>query len=157
MDEEFKNSIKNIVWALRRIVNLTAHDSSEMVKRYGITGPQSLVFKTLNSSEVPLSSVELSRKLNVTPSNITGIIDRLEEKGLVQRIKKQNDRRTSLLELTDKGKDFAGILPDLIEDKLMRGLSNLSPTEVYGIYSALENIIKIIGEEKVDKAPLDQD
>jgi len=147
MDKEFESSIKDIVWALRRISSLIYFNSRDMAKKYGVTGPQILVLKTLSSSENPLSSSNLSRHLNVTAANITGIIDRLEQKGLVQRIRKPDDRRTVLIEPTPEGKRQAEILPDLVEEKLMRGLKDLKPTEIFGIYSALEKMIQIIGKE----------
>jgi len=153
----FESSVRNIVWALRRVVSLIYQDSRKMVKRFDITGPQSLVIKCLHASRNPLSSAELSRKLDVTPSNITGIIDRLEEKELVRRVQKEADRRTILIQLTDKGVAFGKTLPDPIEEKLMSGLADLQPTEIYGIYSALRNIIDIIGAEDVARAPLDQE
>jgi DNA-binding MarR family transcriptional regulator len=139
--------IKDIVWAIRRIVSLCYLDSKTMIKRFGITGPQSAVLKCLLESQEIRSVVILSRLLNVTPSNITGIIDRLEEKGLVKRIRKQDDRRTVLIELTPKGLDFGQQLPDLIEEKLIKGLSDLNATEIYGIYMAFYKVIEIIGAE----------
>ncbi len=157
MDTEFKNSIKSIVWALRRIVSLIYQDSKNMNKQYGFTGPQSLVIKSLYSSNKPLSSVALSRNLCVTPANITGIIDRLEEKEIVKRIKRQDDRRQNLIELTEQGKKYGEKLPDLIEEKLIKGLANLNPTEIYGIYSALDNIINIIGVKEVQGFISDHD
>jgi DNA-binding MarR family transcriptional regulator len=157
MDTEYGNSIKNIVWALRRIVNLIYRDSKEMNKRYGITGPQSLVIKCLYSANSPLSSATMSRSLCVTPANMTGIIDRLEQKGLVHRLKKQGDRRQTLIELSDKGKEYGEKLPDLIEAKLIEGLGNLNPTEIYGIYSAFSNIISIIEEKEIKDINFDLD
>jgi DNA-binding MarR family transcriptional regulator len=118
-----------------------------MVKKFGITGPQSLVIKSLYSSEKPLSSATLSRYLNVTPSNITGIIDRLEEKELVKRTRNQLDRRTNLIELTKKGSEYGKILPDLIEEKLAKELKNLKPKKISEIYSSLNFIIQIIGSD----------
>ena len=144
MNDTFKISVKNIVWAIRRMVSLCYLDSKTMVKRFGITGPQSLVLKTLLESVESLSSVTLSRQMNVTPSNTTGIIDRLEEKGLVKRIRKQEDRRTISIGLTDKGFEFGQQLPDLIEEKLLKGLANLNSTEIYGIYTAFNRVIEII-------------
>lgn len=155
--QEFKDSVKNIVWALRRIVSLIYQDSRKMIKRFGITGPQSLVVKSLYNASQSLSSAALSRQLNVTPSNITGIIDRLEERGMVKRSKKEDDRRTTLIELTDEGVEAGRTLPDLVEEKLMSGLGDLSPTEIYGIYSALKTIIDIIGAEEIAKVSLDQE
>lgn len=154
---EFEDSVKNIVWSLRRIVTLIYHDSRKMGKEFGITGPQSLVIKCLYSSPEPLSSAALSRLLNVTPPNITGIIDRLEEKGLIERFKKEGDRRTTLIRLTDKGRELGEALPDPIEEKLINGLEDLQPTEIYGIYSGLQTIIDIVGAEMIARTSLDQE
>jgi DNA-binding MarR family transcriptional regulator len=148
MDQEFERSVKNITWALRKIVSLIYHESKSMAKKYGVTGPQGFVIKSLYASPTPLSSADLSRRLFVTPSNMTGIIDRLEDKGLVTRVKKEKDRRTTLIVLTEKGREYGKILPDLIEKQLMQGLWDLSPTEIFGIYSALDTIIGIIEKEK---------
>jgi DNA-binding MarR family transcriptional regulator len=121
-----------------------------MVKRFGITGPQSLVLKSLIESVEPLSSATLSRRLNVSPANITGIIDRLEEKGLVKRLRKQGDRRTILIELTEKGMGFGQQLPDLIEKKLIKGLGDLDASEIDSIYIAFNKVIRIIEETSED-------
>lgn len=144
MKEIEEGSSKNIVEAIRRLVRLSYLDSRTMVKRYGITGPQSLVLKSLIESVEPLSSVTLSRRLDVSPANITGIIDRLEEKGLVKRLRKQGDRRKILIELTEKGIEFSQQLPDLIENKLIKGLSDLDSTEIAGIYTAFNKVVQII-------------
>jgi len=45
----------------------------------------------------------ISDKMFVTPANITGIIDRLEAKGLVKRATRHGDRRAVIVELTTKG------------------------------------------------------
>jgi DNA-binding MarR family transcriptional regulator len=147
LNESFKKSIKNIVWALRKIVSLIYHDSKKMVKVYGVTGPQTLVLKYVSSVEIPMSASKISKQINVTPANLTGIIDRLEEKGFVKRVKKEGDRRTQLIVITDSGKEFSNTLPDLIEEKLLKGLANYNTTEVFGIYSGLKQIIDVMDEE----------
>jgi DNA-binding MarR family transcriptional regulator len=152
MREIKESSSKKIVAAIRRLVRLTYLDSKAMVKRYGITGPQSLVLKSLIESIEPLSSMTLSRRLNVSPANITGIIDRLEEKGLVKRMRKQGDRRTILIELTEKGIGFGQQLPDLIEKKLIKGLGDLDTSEIAAIYMAFNKVIQIIEESTEDTA-----
>jgi MarR family transcriptional regulator, 2-MHQ and catechol-resistance regulon repressor len=45
----------------------------------------------------------LSRELRVTPPNITGVVDRLEAKGLVKRVTDPVDRRKKEIQLTEKG------------------------------------------------------
>ena len=156
MDSTFESSVKDIVWVLRRIVGLINLDSKRMMKRFGVTGPQGVVIKSLHTLLEPQSSAALSRHLNMTPSNMTGIVDRLEERGLVRRTQKLGDRRTHLIELTDKGQEFSRTLPDPMEEKLMSGLADLQPTEVFGVYSALSTIADIIGAEYVARIPVDE-
>lgn len=144
---EFENTVKDIVLSLRRISKLIYQDSRKMAKQFGITAPQSYVLQTLHQTGEPLSSANLSLQLGVTPSNITGIIDRLEEKGLLKRKPKENDRRTTLIELSETGRDMSRSLPDVVEIKLITGLRDLKPTEIFGIYSGLQKIIETIGTE----------
>ncbi len=91
-----------------------------------------------------MSSAQLSRKLHVTPSNITGIIDRLESKGLVTRIQKKGDRRVHLISLTPSGTDLSKNLPDPIERKLISGLANLAPEQVQNLEGSIHQILKLI-------------
>jgi DNA-binding MarR family transcriptional regulator len=152
-----EQSVRNIVWAIRRIMGLIYTDSRRQMKRFGVTGPQSLVIKSLTAAEEDLSSAGLARMLGVTPPNMTGIIDRLEGRGLVERQRKEGDRRVSLIHLTKAGEQLSETLRDPVEEKLMVGLRDLPPTEVYGVYSALNSIIDILGKETVAQAPVDPD
>jgi DNA-binding MarR family transcriptional regulator len=46
----------------------------------------------------------LSERLKVTSSNLTGVVDRLERKGLVKRFRSQEDRRVQHIEMTPAGR-----------------------------------------------------
>ena len=154
MDYEREILIKEIVTAIRKIARSSYLDSRKMIKQFGLTGPQSHVIRILAVNE-PLSSAELSRLLFVTPANMTGIIDRLENKQLITRNKKIGDRRISLIGLTEKGKELGQSLPDPTEEKLILGLADLEPTEIFGIYSAIEKILDLIDAKHVSDVPLD--
>jgi len=58
----------------------------------------------LRSLEPPIPMGELARLLACDNSNVTGIIDRLEERGLVERRAAKHDRRVKLVALTPEGK-----------------------------------------------------
>ena len=60
---------------------------------------------------------KLATALGVTPPNVTGIVDRLVEQGLVSRQENPEDRRMLLLKTTDKGK---ALLAKLRERKISR-------------------------------------
>lgn len=145
--------VKEIVVAIRRLIRAVSIDSVKMSRQFSLTAPQSGVLRSLSRSG-PVSSADLSRELCVTPSNITGIIDRLEKKGLVQRTRKEGDRRVSLIQLTEAGEHLSRGLPDPIESRLISGLSELAPGEVKKLNKALQRIIDILDAKEVEDAPL---
>jgi len=61
-----------------------------------------LVLQTLGL-EGPRSMAAIGQQLGLTPSTMTGLVDRLEEQGLVRRDRHSTDRRAFLLRLTRKG------------------------------------------------------
>lgn len=145
---------QDIVQLLRRMVGRIYVDSKRMVKRFGLTGPQTLVLRALLHSG-PMSSAALAKAIFVTPSNLTGIIDRLEQKGLVTRTRQATDRRVQLLALTETGRHKAGSLPDPIEEKLAAGLALLDEEQAGAIRAAIEQVVGFIDAEEAPDVPFD--
>lgn len=75
------------------------------VQDYGLTTPQ---FGTLEALYHlgPLSLGELAEKLLVTGGNVTYVMDRLEDQGLVYRYRRPDDRRVIQAKLTPEGRDL---------------------------------------------------
>lgn len=72
------------------------------LERLDLTPPQFYVLATIGyTGGVPFS--EIGAKMMVTVSNLTGIVDRLEEKGLVVRDRDAHDRRVVRVKLTPRG------------------------------------------------------
>jgi DNA-binding MarR family transcriptional regulator len=103
----------------------------------------------------PMSSADLSRMLYVTPSNITGIIDRLEKKDLVERIKKQGDRRVALITLTESGQHLGRSIPDPIINLFISELSDLEPEHLKSLDLAMNQVLDLIDAKDVGEAPLE--
>src|SRR5262249_11415327 len=74
---------------------------SGLASEFGLTLSQLDALKNL---EEPCSQRELARCLHFDASNVTDIVDRLEERGLVSRTIDPDDRRVRRLVLTNKGK-----------------------------------------------------
>ncbi|MGR2739627.1 MarR family winged helix-turn-helix transcriptional regulator [Billgrantia sp. Q4P2] len=69
---------------------------------------------------------ELSKRLRVSNGNVTGIVDRLADDGLVERIAIEGDRRATLVRLTSAGRDAFTIMAAAHEgwvDELLEGVS----------------------------------
>ncbi|MFW6147437.1 MAG: MarR family winged helix-turn-helix transcriptional regulator [Thermodesulfobacteriota bacterium] len=148
--------INDIVIRIRRLRRSVYHDYIRTSRQFGLTETQSDVLRTLLTHGT-MSSADLSRNLYVTPANITGVIDRLEKKGLVQRVRQQADRRVALISLTETGKDLSKQLPDPIENKLISGLENLAPEQVQALGEAMKKIIDLIGDDRIKDLPLGSD
>ncbi len=77
----------------------------EKLKRLDLSVPQLDVLSTLTESE-GMSQQELAGRLYVTKGNISGLLDRMAEAGLVQRRSIATDRRSYAIHLTDQGRSL---------------------------------------------------
>ena len=111
----------------RLIVQLSRKVTSEFEEQLAqldLTAPQAQLLRQL---EEPLPMVGAAERLHCDPSNITGIVDRLERRGLVERKSATGDRRVKQLELTDEGRQVKAKV-----DEILAGLSSLealNPTD----------------------------
>ena len=80
----------------------------------------------------------------MSPSNVTGIIDRLQDKGLVKRVPKIGDRRVMMITLTPAGEKICENLPETAESRLVSALANLDDSEVRKLSGALNTIIGLM-------------
>ena len=79
---------------------------AERLREIGLSVPQCDVLTTLTEAE-GLSQQELAKRLYVTKGNISGLLDRLEDAGLVERRSIAADRRQYAIYLTQSGREAA--------------------------------------------------
>ena len=90
--------------ALRQTARLTRHLMDRWAEKHGLSEGRLHVLFTLASApdhQLPLG--ELADQLDVTPRNVTGLIDHLERDGLVARVDDPDDRRQTYARLTVAG------------------------------------------------------
>ena len=78
--------------------------SDAHVRTVGLTLAQFDIIATLGNTE-GMSCKELGEKTLITKGTLTGVIDRLEAKGMVKRTTNPDDRRCMIIQLTEKGED----------------------------------------------------
>ena len=108
----FFSSYTTSLWVRFLRFNLQSHKKLEAdLEKQGLTPPQFYVLATIGyAGRLPFG--EIGAKMMVTVSNLTGIVDRLEEKKLVLRERDEHDRRVVHVVLTDKGaKLFKNAIP----------------------------------------------
>lgn len=99
----FFSTFTTSLWIRFLRFGLISHKKlEEDLGELGITPPQFYVLATIGyAGGLPFG--EIGAKMMVTVSNLTGIVDRLEEKKLVVRKRDERDRRVVHVVLTDKG------------------------------------------------------
>jgi len=94
-----------------------------------VTLPQ-LMLLHLARRNGPYRLTELAAKIEVKPSAVTVMVDRLEKRGLVRRVHDPGDRRAMLVEVTAEGEETLRMAEELRRRLLGRFMERLDPAEV---------------------------
>jgi DNA-binding MarR family transcriptional regulator len=134
-----------IIADFRATMNQIKCASSERMLRLGISVAQlNILFTLQREGEMPMS--RLAEVLNVSLSNATGLIDRIEERGYVERTGVPEDRRIVLIRLTAEGQRLLEEL-DALSDELLRGvLCRLDEGQLQGVADAVNDLRAAVGE-----------
>jgi len=142
-----------ILQALRRIIRAVDIHSHKLYTQHNITGPQLACLLTIDE-EGPLTSVNLAKKVYLSPSTVVGIIDRLEEKGLIERRRDSRDRRQVHISTTRIGRRLVDSAPSLLQDTLSSALVELPEIEQVSITLSLEKLVDLMEARQIDAAPV---
>jgi DNA-binding MarR family transcriptional regulator len=113
-----------------------------------LTTGQLLCLRAL-AKEDNLPIRQISKRIFLSPSTVTGVIDRLETRGLVARRRDNPDRRIISLVITDEGRRLVESAPIPIQSLLAENLKKVPLEEVQGICSGLERMLDFIKEAGV--------
>lgn len=141
-------TISEIMQSLRRIFKAIQDYSHEVSGKLGITGPQLWALKTISQNGI-LSLRDLSGRMYLHPSTITGVIDRLEKKGYVRRKRDQVDRRVIYVELTTEGRKLVRKAPNPAQGKMIYGLKNLKGRDLNLIYYSVQKLVEIMEAQNI--------
>ncbi len=136
----FFASYSTSLWVRFLRFNLASHKKLESdLGKLGLTPPQFYVLATIGyAGSLPFG--EIGAKMMVTVSNLTGIVDRLEEKKLVLRKRDETDRRVVHVTLTEKGtKLYKSTIP-LFEKSISEIFSSLDLTSQKKLSTLLRNL-----------------
>jgi len=103
--------------------------SKRMMTTIGVTGPQRLVIRLVGQKPGQTAS-EIATMLGKHPSTLTGVLARLEERGLLLRESDPEDRRRARFKLTAAGKKIDGHRKGTVEAATRRALGRVSPEDI---------------------------
>ena len=143
-----QKAIADIFDNLRRVYQVINEQSKKAKKQTGITGPQLWAIKMIAESS-PVQVSELARRMYLHPATVVGILNRLEEQGLVLRMRTREDRRVVDVDLTPEGKALVARAPEVAQGLLAAGLEVLPAQRLLDIASSLDQLVQILGAQEV--------
>ena len=112
MGERYLKSIRLLAECMQGFERL----SGEHVRKYGLTHAQFDIIATLGNT-AGMSYKELGEKTLITKGTLTGVIERLEQKGLVERERSVDDKRSWFIRLTPQGDQmFHDVFPKVVSE-----------------------------------------
>lgn len=142
-----------ILQSLRRIIRAIEIHSQQLNHVYQITGPQLGCLLAIKQNGA-MTPTRLARTLYLSTSTVVGIVDRLEEKGLLARIRSTEDRRQVQICLTAAGDLLAESAPSPLQETLSDNLKNLPPLELVSITLALDKLVNLMEAGEISAAPI---
>jgi DNA-binding MarR family transcriptional regulator len=141
-----------VIIALRRVIRAVDLHSRKLVDTHGLTGPQALILKALQYDR--LTAGELANRVSLSQGTVTDILNRLEQRGLISRIRDTKDRRRVLVETTTAGRDLLKQSPPLLQESFVERFNNLQQWEQTQLLASLQRIASMMDAEKIDAAPV---
>jgi Transcriptional regulators len=91
-------------------------------------------------------AADLSKELGLDPGYLSRILDRLEQKGLIQKVQSPSDGRQRLLRLTPDGEAAASLLDQRSREEIGEMLGNLSEHDQNRLIQAMNTIEQLLGD-----------
>ena len=114
-----------------------------MEQDLGITGPQRYTLRMLGTAG-PQSAGELAEILELHPSTLTGILERLGRAGYVTRAADPQDARRAVIALTEEGRRLDRKQAGTIEASVREAIANAAPDEIAAARKLLGRIAQLL-------------
>lgn len=143
---------EQIIVALRQISQAIDLHSRFLLSKVGLTSPQIAVLKLIASGD-DWTPGALSEELHLSPQTVAGILNRLEERALIQRQPSEIDRRSIRVRITETGRAAADKAPALLRDRFRNSLSKLQDWERMQILATLQRVASMMNVDTLAVAP----
>ncbi len=144
-----------ILIKIRKIVRSINLESRKIQKEYGVSIPQVLCLNFLHHSpNFQSTQGEIRKFLNLNSSTVSGIIFRLEKKGLLAKLPKSGDKRVVNIALTSDGDKLLAKIPSLLHEQLSTKLQKLESQTLKKVEESLDMLINLLDIQGIEASPM---
>lgn len=134
---------EQIVVVLRRITQAIDLWSRELQRSFGLTSPQLAVLREVAVGQ-NVTPTTLGEALHLSQPTVTGILQRLNEAGLVERCRSENDRRSIVAKVTPEGAAILAKAPPLLRDQFCERLATFPEYRQTELLSSLQLVADML-------------
>lgn len=138
-----KDYADSILLSLRQIIRSIDKHNKQLSSSRSLTVPQLVSLRQL-LIKGPRPMGQLANEVFLSKATLTGIIDRLEKKGLVKRERSTEDRRKILIALTQQGKEMSESMPWPLQERFAASLSSLNDDDIDLIDVTLKKLLDMM-------------
>ncbi|MDR9425347.1 MAG: MarR family winged helix-turn-helix transcriptional regulator [Marinobacter sp.] len=147
------SSYDQVLVALRRVIRATDLHSKRLSKHAGLTGPQLLIMRTIRDlGEVTIGTI--AEQVSLSQATVTTILDRLEHRELVYRVRSTRDKRKVHAHLTEKGEEILARAPNPLQEDFIEKYQSLEEWEQTMILSSLQRVANMMNADDIDASPV---
>jgi DNA-binding MarR family transcriptional regulator len=140
---------KQIIFSIRKLIQANELYTKELNKKYHVSSAQLNCILTLYEYG-PLPPSKIANHIMVKSSTVTGVVDRLENKGLVERMRNSPDRRVITIQLTETGKKLAQNAPPPIQQKIIDSLRQTEKAKIDQIVHCLSMLTDMLDVQDLE-------
>lgn len=134
------NPDHSVGYMMRRVVSSLAQEIERELEPSGLTNAQWVPLFKLSMGSAT-TAAELARECELDAGAMTRLLDRLEAKGLCQRVRSSQDRRVVNLEITAQGRQAVKVVPAVLSQVQNEHLAGFTLTEWQTLQDLLRRML----------------
>ncbi len=144
---------EELLVSLRKVIRAIDLYSKKLSKETGLTSPQLLVLQSIYRHEGVMVK-EIAEDINLSSATITSILDRLEKRELVTRLRSTQDKRKVEISLTQTGVDMIKDAPTPLQEHFIKSFESMEEWEQSQMLATMQRIVSMMNAGELDASPV---
>lgn len=149
----FMETAEHVLVALRRILRAIDLHSKTLAHEQGLTVPQLIVLRAISSLDTPTIS-DVAKAVSLSNATLSAILDRMERRGYLERIRSTVDKRKVHISITPVGESLLLRSPSPLHEQFLTRFNNLKDWEQNLILASLQRVAAMMDRDGLEVAPI---
>ena len=144
---------EELLVALRKVIRAIDMRSKELSRDAGLTGPQLIVLQQVGKNPGVMVK-QIAQSITLSPATVTSILDRMESRDHVTRVRSTQDKRKVGVFLTDAGQLLLDKAPLPLQEHFLNRFNSLQEWEQSQMVATMQRIATMMDAQMLDAAPV---